>query len=40
MGNKEESRTEKVINEIASGGFTEDELNDIIEACETEIENK
>lgn len=40
MGTKEKSRTELIIDELESGGFTEDELNEIIDACESEISKK
>lgn len=30
---QDESRAEKIIREIESGGFTYEELNEIIEAC-------
>ena len=31
------SRVEIVIDEILTGGFTEDELQDIVDTCEDEI---
>ncbi len=36
----EGSRTELIIHEISCGGFADDELNEIIEACEKELEGK
>jgi len=36
----EMSRTEIIINEIESGGFTEEELNQIIDICYEAINNE
>ena len=38
--NNQKTRTEIVIDTILEGGYTEDELQEIIDVCETEIENK
>lgn len=34
----EKSRTEIIIDEILCGGFTEDELQEIIDTCNDEID--
>ena len=35
--NKEKSRTEMVIDSILAGGYAEDELEEIISVCESEL---
>ena len=39
MGKNEKSRVEMIIDSILEGGFTEDELQEIIDTCETELDN-
>lgn len=37
---EEQTRAEEIIHELACGGFSEDELSEIIEACECAIDEK